>query len=97
MKNGDIVTVEDSSYAWLVSKKGLIEIGCLGKESQWKILGLGCDLPADTHFTDGIRNDAIVVGLSSDRIVFTQERFLAPACSPKFCSYCGAKLKDCDC
>ena len=83
MKKGDIVKVHDSSYS-LTIVDGLLEHhpGEVQKEPQL-IVAVGCDLPADWGccVDQYQRNNTIVRGQVSGRIIFVQQRFCHPIAS----------------
>lgn len=76
MKIGDIVDFTDSSFS-LTIVDGRLEHhpGELQRE-HWIVIAVKCVLPAEyDHYQSKQQNDAIVRGITSSLIVFTQERF----------------------
>lgn len=78
MKKGDVVTIKDSSYSFMIVDDSLEHhAGEVQKERQI-IIAVDCDLPAYGGYYSGTsrqRNNTIVRGQLSGRITFVQQRF----------------------
>lgn len=99
MKKGVIVRVIDASWSLIAGDGRLYHPNIKNNSRElWEILATNCKLPISDDskiLKKGEFNNTILRSLDSNRILFTQARFLTFVHHCRTCPHCGEIIQDC--